>query len=353
MTQDDDDDDGAGAPEGAAYNLTALGWSGHFAAHWATGDPGQPVRVSSVHRSRIAYMSEAGPGEVPADARDVAVGDWIIVDEGRMDRVLPRLTELKRRAAGEVGMAQLVAANVDTLGIVTSCNADFNVARLERYLALAAQGGCLPLIILTKADQCDDPEGYRREAERISPLVTALAVNAKDADEAARLAPWCREGQTLALVGMSGVGKTTLQNHLTWEEDRTGAIREDDARGRHTTTSRVMRATKWGGWLIDTPGMRELGLAEAGEGIAQVFADIAELAEGCRFRDCAHESEPGCAVLAAIERGEVEADRVARWRKLLREDQINAESVREARARQKAQQKVYNSGAQRGRHKRR
>lgn len=333
--------------------LAALGWSGHFAHALETDEPGQPVRVSAVHRSRIAYLGAAGAGEVPAGAEDIAVGDWIIVAEGRFVRVLPRLTEIKRRAAGEVGMAQLVAANIDTLGIVTSCNADFNIARLERYLALAAQGGCLPLIILTKADQCDDPEGYRRQAEGLSPIVSAIVLDARSTDAAATLAPWCRDGQTMALVGMSGVGKTTLQNHLTGEADRTAAIREDDARGRHTTTSRVLRPTLWGGWLIDTPGMRELGLTEASEGIAQVFADISDLADGCRFRDCAHEGEPGCAVGAAVERGEVDADRVGRWRKLLREDQMNAESVADARARQKSQQKVYNSGAARGRNKRR
>ena len=209
------------------------------------------------------------------------------------------------------------------------------------------------MIILTKADQCDDPCGYRREAERLSPLVTAVTLNAKDVDEARGLDPWCRDGQTLALVGMSGVGKTTLQNALTGIEAETQSIREDDARGRHTTTVRQMRRTLADGWLIDTPGMRELGLYDAEEGISEVFADIEELSTQCRFRDCAHEGEPGCAVQAAVASGVLDAGRLERWRKLRVEDAIATETVAQSRARQKSRQKIYNEGKARSRDKRR
>ena len=168
----------------------------------------------------------------------------------------------------------------------------------------------------------------------------------------ARLAPWCRDGQTLALVGSSGVGKTTIQNALTGTEEATRTIREDDAKGRHTTTARHLRQTRFGGWLIDTPGMRELGLAEAAEGIATVFADVEALAGACRFSDCAHETEPGCAVRAAIEDGTLAAERLAQWRKLQREDQIASQSVAEARARDRALGRLYEQGKKHARRKR-
>ncbi len=267
-------------------------------------------------------------------------------------RRLDRTTELARRAAGPRAGAQLIAANVDTLGIVTSCNADFNPARLERYLALAASAGCLPLIVLTKPDLSDDPDDYVRQALRLSPIVTALALIATDADEAARLAPWCGPGQTLALVGSSGVGKTTLQNHLTGIAAATRGIREDDAKGRHTTTARSLRPTLAGGWLIDTPGMREFGLTDAADGIDAVFSDVTDLIGQCRFTDCAHETEPGCAVRAAIDAGTLDEARLHRWRKLLREDAHATETIAKVRDRNRKLTKMHKSGKKRGRSKR-
>jgi ribosome biogenesis GTPase len=316
-------------------------------------EDGVPMRVCEVHRGHIDLLGAAGAQQLAPEGRAFAVGDWVAVSGDRILSILPRRTELVRKAAGEGGETQLIAANVDTLGIVTSCNADFSVARLERYLVLCAQAGCLPLVVLTKADLCDDPASYRRQAERLSPLVTALTLDARDPGEARSLDPWCRDGQVLALVGMSGVGKTTLQNALTGLEAETQGIREDDARGRHTTTVRAMRRTLAGGWLIDTPGMRGLGMVEAAEGIGEVFAEIEEAAALCRFRDCAHETEPGCAVQAAVARGEIGADRLTRWRKLMREEAIHSETVAESRARQKSRQRVYNEGKQRSRDKRR
>ena len=324
--------------------LSDLGWSARFAAEIAD-DPAQIAnvfRLSAVARDRLTGLAPDGERLLlpPSDRSTgtFAVGDWVLTDPTRQ-RVIRRLspvTELTRRAAGTGAERQLIAANVDTLGIVTSCNADFNEARLERYLALAATAGALPLIVLTKADQCDDPRAFVRRAERLSPLVTAIAVNATDPDDAALLAPWCRAGQTLALVGSSGVGKSTLSNALIGGHLATAGIREDDAKGRHTTTARGLYRTRAGGWLIDTPGMRALRLSDARAGVDAVFADLDEIARTCRFSDCRHEGEPGCAIAAAIAACEVAPERLRRWQKLRAEDARNSETLAEARARDKS-----------------
>jgi len=277
-----------------------------------------------------------------------AVGDWVLAEGGRVTRLLDRTTLIKRLAAGDTPRAQLIAANVDTLAIVSSCNSDFNPARLERYLAMAMSAGCVPLIVLTKADQTDDPEDYRRRAEALSPLVVAVTLDAREPDNVTALEPWCGSGQTLALVGSSGVGKTTIQNALTGTSEATQGIREDDAKGRHTTTARALRRTLAGGWLIDTPGMRELRLAEAGEGIEAVFADLSELAATCKFTDCKHETEPGCAIKAAIAAGDLDEERLLRWKKLAREDRHSTETIHEARNRFRKFNKMAKAGKARG-----
>ncbi|MDJ0823052.1 MAG: ribosome small subunit-dependent GTPase A [Paracoccaceae bacterium] len=327
--------------------LADLGWSAFFARQIDDEDdaPLTPARVTEVQRDRLRVLGTAGAQMlIPAEtAGAYAVGDWVLSDGTYAARRLEAKTDLVRKAAGHTATAQRIAANVDTLGIVTSCNADFNVARLERYLALAATAGCLPLVILTKADQTEDDRSYIREAERLSPMVTALALNAKDPDEVARLHPWCSDGQTLALVGSSGVGKTTLRNALTGSAEATQGIREDDAKGRHTTTFRSLVPTPTGGWLIDTPGMRELQLADMQEGIAEVFDDVLELAAQCKFRNCAHDSEPGCAVQAAVADGTLDPDRLTRWRKLEAEDAHNSLTLAEARAKDKSFGKMVKS----------
>jgi ribosome biogenesis GTPase len=334
-------------------DLSSLGWTSHFANQVASDDPLSPARVAEVQRSHITVL----PGHLrllaPEGTGRFAVGDWVMHDGVHAVRRLDPLTEITRKVAGEESAQQLIVANVDTLGIVTSCNADFSVARLERYLTVALNAGCQPLVILTKADQAEDPEGYLRDAQGLSPLVVAMALDATDPEEVARLRPWVGPGRTLALVGSSGVGKTTIQNALTGQVAATQEIREDDARGRHTTTARALRPTLAGGCLIDTPGMRELGMIEAAEGIAQVFADIEDLAAQCRFNDCAHEGEPGCAVQAAIASGEIEAERFRRYQKLEREDRLHTGALHERRARTRAWAKATAQGAARSKWKRR
>ncbi len=313
-----------------------LGWTRHFATQ-DNADDTHPLRIAEVHRNAVSAIAPHGTEtlQTPEAIGPLAVGDWVRAENGTVTHLYDRQSTLARRAAGEDARAQLIAANVTTLGIVSSCNADFNERRLERYLILAADADTLPLIILTKADQTDDPDDFTRRAEALSPLVTAIAIDATDPLEIKRLHPWCRSGDTLALVGSSGVGKTTIRNALTGEEAETQGIREDDARGRHTTTSRALVRTTAGGWLIDTPGMRALRLLVAGDGIEAVFSDIEELTQSCRFNDCAHDTEPGCAIQAALTDGTLDLDRLNRWRKLKAEDLRNTEKVHEARARDK------------------
>ena len=331
-----------------SFTYSDLGWSNHFAAQIPAPTSDHIYRVAAVHRDRLTGLSPAGERALLPRAGQstgtFAVGDWVTANpDGLITQTLKRKTLLSRRAAGSGAQAQLIAANVDVLFITSSCNADFNLARLERYLALAHQAGCYPVIVLTKADACDDPQGFVRQAEGLEPFLTVLAVNAHDGEDLRHLLAWCPRGQTGALVGSSGVGKTTLTNGLTQAQDATASIREDDAKGRHTTTSRALRRMTNGGWLIDTPGMRALRMLDNSDGIDEVFADLVELSQGCRFSDCAHISEPGCAIQGAIEAGTLDPDRLRRWQKLLREDRMNSETVAEARARDKAFGKMVRS----------
>lgn len=310
--------------------MELLGWSDFFEDQVKQDEAGLlPRRVSSVHRARIEALGVTGPikVELPVDANvaDFAVGDWVLADplSDMFVRRLDRRTVFQRRP--ESGRSQqLVAANIDTLFIVTSCNADFNIDRLERYLIMANQAGSKSVIVLTKADTADDIGLFQVQAEALQRDLPVVALNGRSADASSGLKPWCGAGQTVALVGSSGVGKSTLVNTLTGAasdtRQKTGTIRDHDAQGRHTTTARSLHAIRGGGWVIDTPGIRTLLVSDVTDGIETLFADITELASLCRFRDCTHAHEPGCAVQAAVKSGTLAADRVERWRSLVSEN---------------------------------
>ncbi len=281
---------------------------------------------------------------------EATVGDWLLYDRHRPtdSKVLERKSVLERRAPGSDRRKQLIAANVDTIFIVSSCNKDFNVARLERYVALAFEAGVTPVILLTKADLCDDPAPYVDEASAISERVRVEALDALSEEPIAKLAPWCRPGQTVAFLGSSGVGKSTLVNAIFMSSvAATAAVREDDGKGRHTTTRRQLHFTPDGCAVLDTPGIRELQLTDVEAGIADVFADMVALASQCRFRDCNHDTEPGCAVRSALERGDIDPARLARWRKLAAEERLNSSSLSERKSADKSLRKMINAVQQR------
>lgn len=320
--------------------LERLGWGPFFAQQIddqaLTQTP--PVRVVAVHRGGLQVVGDGSATTIPPGPA-ATVGDWLLLnrDRPRASRVLARKSLIKRRAPGTGREVQPIAANIDTAFIVTSCNRDFNVARLERYIALAFEAGIDPVIVLTKTDLADDPAAWVAAAREVSHRVPVVALDARGAEPATALAPWCGVGRTVAFLGSSGVGKSTLTNALLGEQAiATRAIREDDARGRHTTTRREIHPIPGGGLVLDTPGMRELQLTDAASGIADVFEDVEALAAHCRFGDCRHETEPGCAVRRAVEDGRLDPDRLARWSKLCAEDAFNAASLAERRDKDRA-----------------
>ncbi len=329
-------------------DLADYGWSPHFQSQLDLADleTTAPVRVLAVHRGMIEVAGPTFTGRINTTAllgRDdeerATVGDWLLLDRSsdRPVRLLERRSLFKRKAPGTGRDIQLIAANVDTLLIVSSCNQDFNQARLERYLALAREAEVQPIVILTKADLAPDPGPYVADAAKLLPGLLVECLDARSALEATRLEPWCRRGQTVALLGSSGVGKSTLTNTLIGGEIQvTKDIREGDDKGRHTTTGRSLHRLPSGGWLLDTPGMRELQLTDSESGLDDVFADIVALAATCRFADCQHGNEPGCAVMAAIEQDELDPNRLKRYRKLMAENAKNQASIAERRSRDRA-----------------
>jgi len=335
--------------------LTDLGFDDFFLRKWnemdSDGPPSpelRPARVSAGHRGAYELMCEGGTrdarlsGRLRHEVADAAalpaVGDWVAAripsDERAptvIEAVLPRRSSFTRAASGRAAATQIIAANVDVVFVVCGLDGDYNVRRLERLVARVWAGGAQPWVVLNKADLCvpgalnDDAAACADEVRLACPGVEVLVTCALTGDGMDALAMTARRpGRTGALVGSSGAGKSTILNALLGERRfDTAPVREHDQRGRHTTTHRQLVRLPGGGLMLDTPGMRELALADE-EGLDRVFADLEALAAGCRFADCTHEGEPGCAVRAAVEAGDLSADRLDAWHKLLREARSNA-----------------------------
>jgi ribosome biogenesis GTPase len=320
--------------------LAQLGWRPFFSEQVSAEecDRCRPVRVLSVHRGRVTVLGDGFEASIPSSlpaqggAEDrPTVGDWLLIDRdtGQPVRILYRTSLFKRPAPGDDRRIQLIAANVDTLFVVTSCDQDFNVARIERYLVLAGEAGVRAVVLLTKADQTPTPERFADEARALQAGLQVELVDGRNPASVAHLSRYCGIGETVALVGSSGVGKSTLINTLTGSDRiATQAVREEDGKGQHTTTVREMHrlagGAGGGGWLVDTPGMRELQMAEVAAGVTEVFDDVTSVALECRFANCTHADEPGCVINAAIRRGDLDPARVERWRKLADEDAANS-----------------------------
>ena len=319
------------------YDLTALGWDDslaeQFEPHARAGLV--PGRVAVQHRGAYDVLTEDGelrcdvPGrlyeEASSSADLPAVGDWVAVaarpDEraGTVQAVLPRRTKFSRKTAWQASEEQVLAANVDVVFIVSSLNEDLNLRRLERYLTLAWESGARPVVVLTKADLADDVQGALAAVESVAFGAPAHAISSVTGEGLDALREYLAPGVTVALLGSSGVGKSTLVNTLAGEELLETREIRDDGKGRHTTTRRELVQLPGGALVIDTPGMREIQLWVAEEGLDEAFSDVTELFERCRFSDCGHESEPGCAVKEALADGTLSPERWESYLKLQRE----------------------------------
>jgi ribosome biogenesis GTPase / thiamine phosphate phosphatase len=342
--------------------LADLGWTPRFAEAFEPYRDKNltPARVSLEHThiyrvlspdgERLARVSGRLRHAAAGRADFPAVGDWVAIktpesaqgDVARIWAVLPRATQFSRRAAGNPTEPQVVAANIDVVFLISGLDGDFNPRRIERYLVTAFDSGASPVIVLNKADLVDDPDAFVREAARAGQGVPVEVVSVRHVDSMERLRAHLGPGRTAALLGSSGVGKSSIANALIGEDVlRTREVRASDHRGRHTSTHRELVLLPGGGILIDTPGMRELQLWDTGESVAGAFADIESLGNACRFRDCRHVSEPGCAVAAAVNAGTLARERLESYRKLQAEQEHQATQQDErARLETKRQGKI-------------
>ena len=328
-------------------SLSDLGWQPFFQQQLSLDewDETIPARVVEQYKSEITVATEQGVFNIPllATMPEMVIGDWLLLDsQQHVIRLLERKTCFSRKAAGSKLKRQLISANVDTAFIVSSMNDDFNLNRIERFLSLVNESGAEPIVLLSKSDQSEIPQSFVAQVQALDPFLMVESINCLDAVSTNKLSPWIKQGTTIAVLGSSGVGKSTLINTLLGKEQQsTAGIREDDDKGRHTTTRRSLISLGAGGMILDTPGMREIQIADCKEGIATTFADIEAYAEQCKFSDCQHQAEPGCAVQQAIVSGDLDQRRLNNYLKLLREEAFNSSSLSERRSSDKALGKYY------------
>ncbi len=330
-----------------AYSpLNDFGWAPFFEAQLGEERPplAALVRVCSVHSMVMNVIGTDGKRQIAIPGNWLSgtpeerptVGDWLVLDDSGEwpARLLARRTLVTRRAPSDITSVQLVAANLDTLFIVSSLNEDFNLSRLERYLAIAFQSDVTPVVVLTKSDlvTTERAEECAAQARALTPGMNVVVVNSLTIETVSALFPWVERGRTATLVGSSGVGKSTLVNTLSGEERTlTGAIRDSDSKGRHTTSSRTLYTLPNGGLIMDVPGFRELRLPPCDKGLSAAFSEIVALAEHCGFADCQHDGEPDCAVLDAVEEGAITQRRVDNYRKLRREQAAQDDERQQAK----------------------
>ncbi|HYY92992.1 MAG TPA: ribosome small subunit-dependent GTPase A [Pyrinomonadaceae bacterium] len=346
--------------------LEDYGWTEHTASAFApfAAEGFEPGRVFLQHNRIYALYTESGEAEAETTGRlrylargteDLpAVGDWVVIrrmtDEGKakIHEILPRRSKFSRKAAGRETEEQIVAANVDTVFLVTGLDNDYNPRRVERYLIMAWESGADPVVVLNKADLIEDAEEKREEVARVAPGVPVLLLSAKRGEGVEQLSPYIVRGRTVALMGSSGVGKSTIVNRLLGSEvQRTQEVRLSDAKGRHTTTHRELFLLGSGGLVLDTPGMRELQLMLSERGLRETFEEIEEAASRCRFGDCRHEGEPGCAVREALDAGALDAARYENYRKMQAEMRhaatlVDQRKAQEEKARVKRIHRAFN-----------